>query len=224
MRNDYLRLLTFVVDHAAVFLILFLVFAVGSVGLLLPWLGQDFFPSVDSGQFKIHVRAHTGTRIEETAALCDHVDATIRSRFRPMSWSPSSTTSACPTRRSISPTRPRRRSGPRTPTSRCSSANDHHPTAAMSTHARQSGPQYPGVTFYALPVDIVTQILNFGLAAPIDIQIVGPDLTITAPWPRRMLERGPLCSRCRRYPHPAAVQRSQLDGERGPHPRAGRSA
>ena len=60
---------------------MFLVFALGSVLVLTPWLGQDFFPSVDSGQFKIHVRAHTGTRIEETAALCDHVDATIRSEI-----------------------------------------------------------------------------------------------------------------------------------------------
>ena len=65
----------------AVFLILFLLFAVGSVGLLAPWLGQDFFPSVDSGQFKIHVRARTGTRIEETAALCDHIDSTIREQI-----------------------------------------------------------------------------------------------------------------------------------------------
>ncbi len=48
---------------------------------LMPWLGQDFFPSVDAGQFKIHVRAHTGTRIEETAALCDHIDATIRQQI-----------------------------------------------------------------------------------------------------------------------------------------------
>ena len=75
MRHGYLRLLTLCVDHAAVFLILFLVFAVGSVALLTPWLGQDFFPAVDAGQFKIHVRARTGTRIEETAALCDHIDA-----------------------------------------------------------------------------------------------------------------------------------------------------
>ena len=52
-----------------------------SLGILAPWLGQDFFPSVDAGQFKIHVRARTGTRIEETAALCDHVDATIREQI-----------------------------------------------------------------------------------------------------------------------------------------------
>ncbi len=77
-RNGYVRLLTLCVDFAGVFLIVFVVFAVGSVALLVPWLGQDFFPAVDAGQFKIHVRARTGTRIEETAALCDHIDATIR--------------------------------------------------------------------------------------------------------------------------------------------------
>ena len=48
------------------------------MGILAPFLGEDFFPAVDAGQFKIHVRARTGTRIEETAALCDHIDATIR--------------------------------------------------------------------------------------------------------------------------------------------------
>ena len=77
-RHGYLSVLTLCVDHAGVFLILFLAFAVGSVTLMTPWLGQDFFPSVDSGQFKIHVRARSGTRIEEMALLCDHVDSTIR--------------------------------------------------------------------------------------------------------------------------------------------------
>jgi multidrug efflux pump subunit AcrB len=79
-RHGYLGLLTFCVDHAGVFLIVFLVFALASLALT-PWLGQDFFPSVDSGQFIIHVRAHTGTRIEETAALCDHVEQTIREQI-----------------------------------------------------------------------------------------------------------------------------------------------
>ena len=81
--RSYLRLLTLCVDHAGVFLIVFLVFPLASVGLLAPWLGQDFFPAVDSGQFKIHVRARTGTRIEETAALCDHIDTPFANRFRP---------------------------------------------------------------------------------------------------------------------------------------------
>ena len=60
------------------FLILFFVVCVGSFALLYPWLGQDFFPSVDAGQFKLHVRARTGTRIEETARLCDEIDNAIR--------------------------------------------------------------------------------------------------------------------------------------------------
>jgi multidrug efflux pump subunit AcrB len=57
---------------------LFLAFCAASAALLLPWLGRDFFPSVDSGQIKLHVRARTGTRIEETARLCDRIDASIR--------------------------------------------------------------------------------------------------------------------------------------------------
>ena len=56
-------------------------------------------------------------------------------------------------------------------------SEDHHPTAAYVERLRDVlARQYPGVTFYVLPVDIVTQILNFGLSAPIDIQIVGPNL------------------------------------------------
>ena len=70
-------------------------------------------------------------------------------------------------------------------------------------------------------MDIVTQILNFGLSAPIDIQIVGPDLYANRALAERMLERGPLCSRRRRRAHPAALQLSQHDGERRPHPRPG---
>ncbi len=77
-RLGYSRLLAFCLSHAKVFLVLFFVASAGSVVLLEPWLGEDFFPSVDSGQFKIHVRARTGTRIEETALLCDHIDSTIR--------------------------------------------------------------------------------------------------------------------------------------------------
>ena len=61
--------------------LVFLLFMLGSAVVLTPWLGADFFPSVDSGQFTIHVRAHTGTRIEETAALCDHIEQTIREQI-----------------------------------------------------------------------------------------------------------------------------------------------
>jgi len=177
MRLGYLRLLTLCVDHAVLFLILFTVFAVGSVGLLTPPLGQDFFPSVDAGQFKIHVRARTGTRIEETALLCDHIDDTIRQHIPagelvtivdniglPYSGLNLSYSTSAPI-------------GPSDADIQVQLTEDHHPTAAYVNDLRTVlNREYPGVTFYVLPVDIVTQILNFGLSAPIDIQIVGPDL------------------------------------------------
>jgi multidrug efflux pump subunit AcrB len=177
MRLGYLRLLTLCVDHSVVFLILFTVFAVGSVVLLTPPLGQDFFPSVDAGQFKIHVRAHTGTRIEETALLCDHIDGTIREQIPaqelvtivdniglPYSGLNLSYSTSAPI-------------GPADADIQVQLTEDHHPTAEYVEKLRTIlNRQYPGVTFYVLPVDIVTQILNFGLSAPIDIQIVGPDL------------------------------------------------
>jgi multidrug efflux pump subunit AcrB len=177
MRLGYLRLLTLCVDHAIVFLILFTVFAVGSVALLTPPLGQDFFPNVDAGQFKIHVRARTGTRIEETALLCDHIDGTIREQIPakelvtivdniglPYSGLNLSYSTSAPI-------------GPADADIQVQLTEDHHPTAVYVEKLRTVlNRQYPGVTFYVLPVDIVTQILNFGLSAPIDIQIVGPDL------------------------------------------------
>jgi CzcA family heavy metal efflux pump len=187
-RHGYLRLLTLCVDHSVVFLSLFLLFALGSIGLLAPFLGQDFFPSVDSGQFKIHVRAATGTRIEETAALCDRVDSTIREQIPakevvsivdniglPYSGLNLSYSTSAPI-------------GPADADIQVQLTEDHHPTAAYVERLRAKlASQYPGVTFYVLPVDIVTQILNFGLSAPIDIQVVGPDLYRNRALAERML-------------------------------------
>jgi multidrug efflux pump subunit AcrB len=177
LRHGYLRLLTFCVDYPATFLVMFTVFSLASIGLLLPSLGQDFFPSVDSGQFKIHVRARTGTRIEEMASLCDRIDSTIREQVPakevvtivdniglPNSGLNLSYSTSAPI-------------GPADADIQVQLSEDHHPTAAYVERLRNVlNRQYPGVTFYALPVDIVTQILNFGLSAPIDIQVVGPNL------------------------------------------------
>ena len=176
-RRGYLRLLTVCVDYSAVFLVVFIVFALTSVGLLLPSLGQDFFPSVDSGQFKIHVRARTGTRIEETAALCDRIDSTIREQIPakevvtivdniglPYSGTNLSYSTSAPV-------------GPADADIQVQLSENHHSTSAYVERLRYVlARQYPGVTFYVLPVDIVTQILNFGLSAPLDVQIVGPNL------------------------------------------------
>ena len=190
MRHAYLRALTSCVDHSAVFLILFLVFALASVGILTPFLGQDFFPSVDAGQFKIHVRARTGTRIEETAALCDHIDSTIRENIPakevvsivdniglPYSGLNLSYSTSAPI-------------GPADADIQVQLTKDHHPTAEYVGRLRAVlNHEYPGVTFYVLPVDIVTQILNFGLSAPIDIQIVGPNLHDNRALAERLLDQ-----------------------------------
>ncbi len=189
-RRLYLGLLTLCVDHAPVFLILFLAFTVASVGLLAPWLGQDFFPAVDAGQFKIHVRAHTGTRIEETAALCDHIDATIRRNIPagevvtildnigvPYSGLNLSYSTSAPI-------------GPADADIQVQLTPHHHSTAAYVERLRGVlARDYPGVTFYMLPVDIVTQILNFGLSAPIDIQIIGPNMYGDRALAERMLNQ-----------------------------------
>ncbi|MGB7983871.1 MAG: efflux RND transporter permease subunit [Terracidiphilus sp.] len=186
-RHAYLRLLTLCVDHARVFLILFLLFAVGSLGLA-PYLGQDFFPSVDSGQFKIHLRARTGTRIEETAAICDHIDQTIREQIPadqlvtildniglPNSSLNLSYSTSAPI-------------GPADADIQVQLSKDHRPTSEYVDRLRKVlADDYPGVTFYVLPVDIVTQILNFGLSSPIDIQIVGSNLYANRALAERML-------------------------------------
>ena len=187
-RHGYLSVLTLCVDHAGVFLILFLAFAVGSVTMMTPWLGQDFFPSVDSGQFKIHVRARSGTRIEEMALLCDHVDSTIRQHIPasevvtildniglPYSGLSLSYSTSAPI-------------GPADADIEVQLSKDHHPTQNYVEPLRKIlAREYPGVTFYLLPVDIVTQILNFGLSAPIDIQVVGPDQNGNRALAERML-------------------------------------
>jgi multidrug efflux pump subunit AcrB len=186
-RRGYLSLLTLCVDHAGAFLIVFLAFALASLGLT-PFLGQDFFPSVDSGQFIIHVRAHSGTRIEETAALCDHIEGTIRREIPsrelvtildniglPYSSLNLSYSTSAPV-------------GPSDADIQVQLTRDHHPSEMYVEHLREVlAREYPGVTFYVVPVDIVTQILNFGLASPIDVQIVGPDLYANRALADRML-------------------------------------
>jgi multidrug efflux pump subunit AcrB len=177
LRHGYLRLLTFCVDRPTAFILVFLGFTVGSMAALTPWLGADFFPSVDSGQFIIHMRAHTGTRIEETAALCDHMEQTIREQIPPNELATILDNIGLPyspLNMSYSVSAP---IGPSDADIQVQLTPKHHPTDAYVERIRNVlTRQYPGVTFYRVPVDIVTQILNFGLTSPIDIQILGPNL------------------------------------------------
>jgi len=177
LRVFYFRVLQLAIAHSTVFLILFFVFSIGSFALLYPWLGQDFFPSVDSGQFKLHVRAQTGTRIENTALLCDQIDNAIRREIPKselvsiidnigipysglnLSYTSTGVVSAADADITVA------------------LAEKHHPTDRYVQDLRAKlGIEFPGVIFYTLPVDMVTQILNFGLPAPIDIQVIGQNL------------------------------------------------
>src|SRR5580700_5076164 len=176
LRDRYHGLLEICIRHRVVFAICFLAVCILSFALL-PLLGQDFFPEVDSGEFKLHMRAPTGTRIEETAALCDRVEADIRSQIPqselvslidniglPYSSINLSYSNSAPI-------------GPGDADILAELSKDHHPTAKYVHDLRiKLAQDFPGTTFYFLPADIVSQILNFGLPAPIDIQVVGRNL------------------------------------------------
>jgi multidrug efflux pump subunit AcrB len=172
-REGYRMLLGAVLHHRLPFAAGFLAFCVGSM-LLLPQLGQDFFPSVDAGHFRLHLRARSGTRIEETAKLVDEVEAAIRreipaSDFHGMldnigipsssinlTYNDSGLIGACDADILVS-LRP-----------------GHNPTQGYVERLRvRLNRKFPGTTFYFLPADIVSQSINFGLPAPFDIQLVG---------------------------------------------------
>jgi len=175
-RERYHRMLETSIHHRKAFIVIFLLACVLSFGLL-PFVGQDFFPSVDSGEFKIHMRAPTGTRIEDTAALCDRVETEMRQQIPPKELVTIIDNIGLPysgINLSYSTSAP---IGPADADIQVELAPEHRPTKEYVRELRTKlAHDFPGVTFYELPVDIVTQILNFGLPAPLDIQIVGRNL------------------------------------------------
>jgi CzcA family heavy metal efflux pump len=176
-RRGYEQLLETTLEHRVAFMLFFLIFCVLSLGIFM-FLGQDFFPQVDAGQLRLHVRGRPGLRVEETARLCDEVEAVLRQEIPQnelqtildniglpnsginQSYSSSGTigTSDAEILIALDP-------------------EHHHPTAGYIRHLREVLPQrFPGVEFFFQPADIVSQILNFGLPAPIDVQVVGQDM------------------------------------------------
>jgi multidrug efflux pump subunit AcrB len=144
------------------------------LGPLLPGLGRDFFPAVDAGQIKLHVRLATGMRIEETAALCDHIEATIRQLIPPSEISTIVDNIGVPysgINLAYSTSAP---VGPGDADIFVNLNEDHRPTAGYVRKLRDTlTATYPGTIFAFLPADIVSQILNFGLPSPIDVQVSG---------------------------------------------------
>ena len=175
-RGGYVIILSKLITHRKMFGSVFLLFCVLSLGLVFA-LGRDFFPSVDSGQIRLHMRAPTGMRIEETARLADQVEKVIREIIPAdeletildnlgvpysglnLSYSNAGTIGTMDGEILLS-------------------LNEHHKASSLYIEKlRQVLPQrFPGVEFFFQPADIVTQILNFGLSAAIDVQISGANL------------------------------------------------
>src|SRR5713226_495657 len=189
IRSAYRRLLETFIDHRRIFVAGFLLACFLSLALL-PWLGQDFFPSVDSGEFTLHLRAPTGTRIEETAALCDRVENEIRKQIPPQEFAGVIDNIGLPysgINLSYSNSAP---VGTQDADIMVSLSPKHHPTAGYVHDLRlKLARAFPGTTFYFLPSDMVTQILNFGLPAPIDIQVVGNNLEANRQFADKLLAR-----------------------------------
>jgi CzcA family heavy metal efflux pump len=173
-RDHYKRLLTSSLQHAKLFVGIFLAFLLISLALLLPWLGTDFFPTVDAGQIKLHVRSSTGMRVEETAKICDEIDNIIRQIIPPQDLESIVDNIGLPYS-GINLTYSNSAAvGPEDADILISLKKDHLPTADYVRKLRNILPnKIPGVTFAFLPADIVAQILNFGLPSPINVQVVG---------------------------------------------------
>jgi multidrug efflux pump subunit AcrB len=176
VRGGYQSMLGRLVEVRKVFIPIFLLLCL-CVFLLIPFLGQNFFPSSDTGSFILHLRAKSGTRIEETARLCDLVEQNIRKTVPPSQIDnildniglPYSTLNLQHATSGLI--------GASDADILVSLKKDHRPTDEYIADLRTSLPRdFPGITFYFLPSDIVTQILNFGLPAPIDIQFQGADI------------------------------------------------
>ncbi len=174
MREGYKDRLSWVMDHRVAVSVLFLVFC-GLSFCLYPFIGRDFFPQVDAGQFRLHVRVPPATRLEETARVFSQVEAQIRKTvpdsetelvldnigepvFVNLAYGDSATV------------------GPSDGEILVTLKSKHHPTAQYVEALRRTLPkQFPGDTFFFQPADIVNQILNFGLPAPIDVKVSGPN-------------------------------------------------
>ena len=175
LRAVYHRCLKLALAHRGVFAACFLACALLSLALV-PFLGRNFFPAVDAGEISLHVRAPVGTRIEETAALFDHIETRIRivipsgeveSIVDNIGLPVSGTNRAYLNTGGV---------GPEDGDVLISLKQGHRPTAGYVKTLRTVLPQaFPGSTFAFLPADIVSQILNFGSPAPIDVQVASPD-------------------------------------------------
>jgi multidrug efflux pump subunit AcrB len=173
VRDRYRALLFVALDYPKTVIIGFIAIVTLSFGLW-PFLGENFFPAVDSGQILMHVRAQPGTRIEETARLFDLIEQTVRSTIPPDQLDNIVDNIGLPFSGINMAYQNTGTIGPEDGDALVSLKEDHAPTESFIKKLRTILPQkFPGTTFSFLPADIVSQILNFGLPAPIDVQVIG---------------------------------------------------
>ena len=176
LRVSYQLILTSCVRRRWLFIPVFLGACVCGM-LLLPWLGQDFFPSSDNGQFRLHFRDKTGTRIEETARLTDLIDQSIRSTIPPSELESIVDNMGLPYSGINTTYNNTGVIGSEDTDILVSLKENHRPTQQWVDELRPKlNREFPGTMFYLLPADMITQILDFGLPAPIDVQIDGVNL------------------------------------------------
>ena len=175
IRAVYIRVLGLAMGRRRAFVAVFLGLVILSLGLA-PFLGRNFFPTVDSGQINLHVRLPVGTRVEETAGEFDRIEDAIRQAIPPkelesivdnIGLTVSGINMAYSNTGTI---------GPQDGDILIALNEKHRPTADYVKLLRQRLPAaFPGDTFAFLPADIISQILNFGSPAPLDVQVAGPD-------------------------------------------------
>jgi len=173
VRDRYRALLLLALGRPKTFIGGFLACVIVSF-VLWPFLGENFFPTVDSGQILMHVRAQPGTRIEETARLFDLIEQTVRSTIPPNQLDNIVDNIGLPFSGINMAYQNTGTIGPEDGDALISLKEDHASTETFIKQLRTVLPQqFPGATFSFLPADIVSQILNFGLPAPIDVQVIG---------------------------------------------------
>ena len=188
-RQSYRTVLGATLHHRALFATLFLTFCLGSL-LLAPQLGQDFFPAVDAGHLRLHMRTRSGTRIEETAKLVDQVEAVVRREIPAEEYHGMLDNIGMPASSINLMYNDSGLIGTGDADILVSLQEKHHPTADYVDRLRRRLPRdFPGVTFYFLPADIVSQSINFGLPAPFDVQIVGREQVKNREVAARLVEK-----------------------------------
>jgi len=177
MRSSYALLLHWVLDHPAPILAAFLVFVAGSLSLVT-LIGKDFFPTVDSGQMRLHARAPSGTRVEQTEQYFARIEDEIRQTLPPGEIDTILDNMGIPMGGVNLAYGDATTIGPADGDILISLKPEHGPTAEYTDRVRRRlREKFPDVVFFFEPANITNQILNFGLPAPIDVQVVGRNQT-----------------------------------------------